>query len=343
MSLTHPAKFNQPTIADVAQRAGVSISTVSRVFNGSAPVNEQTAAKVRDAITELGYAPQTAARNLASQRTNTLGLLLPGIGGDFFSLMLLGVEQAANEAGYDLLISTPRRSHIAQPFQSPLGRHNTDGLLVLVDQDTDELTRLCASGFPVVLLYRSAPDALNIPCVTVENKSGARQAVDHLIEVHGCKQIGFLRGPEGNEDSIWRARGYRESLEAHGLHYDPALVANSEFTEMDAMRAVDLWIRQGRLPQAIFAGSDEAAMGAYMALNQAGIRIPQRVAVVGFDDMTMARYLNPPLTTVRAPTEQVGKIAVQQLVRLIQTGEAETQILLPTELVVRSSCGCPVS
>jgi LacI family transcriptional regulator len=132
-------------------------------------------------------------------------------------------------------------------------------------------------------------------------------------------------------------------LEAHGLRYDPALVANSEFTELDAMRAVDRWIQQGRLPQAIFAGSDEAAMGAYMALNQAGIRIPQKVAVVGFDDMTMARYLNPPLTTVRAPTEQVGKIAVQQLVRLIQTGETETQILLPTELVVRSSCGCPVS
>ena len=343
MNSSHPTKFSQPTIADVAQQAGVSISTVSRVFNGSAPVNEETAVKVRQAIAELGYAPQTAARNLASQRTNTLGLLLPGIGGDFFSLMLSGVEQAANEAGYDLLISTPRRNRSAVQFQSPLGRHNTDGLLVLVEQDTDELIRLCASGFPVVLLYRSAPVALNVPSVTIENKSGARQAVDHLIEVHGYTQIGFLRGPDGNEDSIWRERGYRESLESHGLPFDPALVANSEFRELDAMQAVKQWIEQSRLPQAIFAGSDEAAMGAYMALNQAGIGIPRQIALVGFDDMTLARFLNPALTTVRAPTELVGRMAVQQLVRLIQSGEAEMKILLPTELVVRASCGCRVS
>ena len=343
MSSNHFAKNSQPTIADVARRAGVSISTVSRVFNGSAPVNDEKAIKVRMAITQLGYSPQTAARNLANQRTNTLGLLLPGIGGDFFSLMLSGVEQAANEAGYDLLISTPRRSRSGLKFQSPLGRHNTDGLLLLVEKDTDELTRLCASGFPLVLLYRSAPAGLNIPSVTIENKSGARQAVDHLIEVHGYQHIGFLCGPEGNEDSIWRARGYRESLEAHGLRYDPALVANSEFTELDSLQAVNLWIQQDRLPQAIFAGSDEAAVGAYMALNSAGIRIPQQVALVGFDDMTMARFLNPALTTVRAPTEQVGKIAVQQLVRLIQGGEAGRQILLPTVLVVRASCGCRIS
>ncbi|MDR3575681.1 MAG: LacI family DNA-binding transcriptional regulator [Anaerolineaceae bacterium] len=343
MSNNRLTRNNPPTIADVARRAGCSISTVSRVFNGSAPVTDDKAIKVRLAITQLGYSPQTAARNLASQRTNTLGLMLPGIGGDFLSLLLSGVEQAANEAGYDLLISTPRRSRSELQHQSALGRHNTDGMLVLGEHDTAELTRLCASGFPLVLLYRSAPNTLRIPSVTIENKSGACQAVDHLIEVHGLTQIGFLRGPQGSEDSHWRARGYRESLESHGLSYDPDLVANCEFTEIAAMNAVDRWIQQGRLPQAIFAGSDEAARGAYTALNQAGIRIPQQVALVGFDDVPMARFLNPPLTTVRTPADQVGRIAVQQLVRLIQTGEAELQTQLPTELVVRASCGCHFS
>ena len=337
-SRLHP----RATMADVAQRAGVSIATVSRVINQTAPVAPETEAQVRAAIAELNYRPHTAAQVLAGCKTNTLGLLLPEIGGDFFSLMLRGIEAGARESGYGLLIySTQGVSppNATGPF--PLGEHNTDGLLVFPNSLGDaELIRLHQMDFPVVLLHRSPPQGLDIPCVTVENKSGARRAIDHLIEVHGCRCIAFLTGPEGHEDSYWREMGYREALAVHGIPFDPTLVAMGGFDDQVACDAVSNWLMEGLVFDAIFAGDDEAAVGALTALNQADKRVPQDVALVGFDDTLLSRYLSPPLTTVRAPIEQVGHEAVRQLVRLIRVGWADPLVLLPTELIIRRSCGC---
>ena len=165
--------------------------------------------------------------------------------------------------------------------------------------------------------------------------------VDHLIEVHGRRRIAFLCGPAGNEDSYWRERGYRESLAAHGIPFDPALVASGEFQEGPAKAAVERWLAEDLHFDAIFAADDDSAGGALLALTQAGKRVPEGVALAGFDDTLVSRYLTPPLTTVHAPTERVGQEAVRQLVRLITTGEAEPGILLPTSLVIRQSCGCP--
>jgi|YNPNPStandDraft_1061719.scaffolds.fasta_scaffold07758_2 LacI family transcriptional regulator len=330
------------TIADVARQAGVSIATVSRVLNGASIVSEETASRVRAAIADLHYAPRAAARGLASRRTHTIGLLLPEISGHFFPPLLRGIEAGARENGYSLLIySTQDRTASRDLPYRPLGEHNTDGLLVFTDSlDDAELTRLHKIGFPMVLLYRSAPDSLPIPCVAFENRAGARALVDHLIEVHGHRRIAFLRGPTGNEDSLWRELGYRDSLQAHGLPCDPALVAAGGYDEEEAASAVAGWLTDGQVMDAIFAGDDEAASGAIAALQRAGRRVPDDVAVVGFDDLVISRHLNPPLTTVRAPIEQTGRVAVEQLVRLIRTGTADPLVLLPTELVIRRSCGC---
>jgi len=331
-----------PTIGDVAQHAGVSIATVSRVLNGTAPVVCETEERIRTAIAKLHYVPRSAARVLASQRTNAIGLLLPEIGGWFFPSMLRGIEAAAREAGYDLLIHTVEAAYPLKVSRRALGRHNTDGLIVFTNSvDNEELVHLKQSGFPVVLLHETPPASSDIPVVTIENKSGAQKIVDHLIEVHHCGRIAFLQGPEGHEDSEWRERGYRESLEAHGIPFDETLVASGEFDENAAANAVGQWLMDGVEFDAIFCGDDDAAIGVFSALQRAGRLIPDDVAVVGFDDVPLARFLTPPLTTVRAPTEQVGYDAVRQLVRLMRGERAEPLILLPTELVIRKSCGCP--
>lgn len=334
-------KNSPPTIGDVALRAGVSIATVSRVLNGTAPVIGETAERVHAAIAELHYVPRSAARGLASQRTDTIGLLLPEIGGWFFPSMLRGIEAAAREAGYDLLIHTVDATYPLKASRRALGMHNTDGLIVFTNSvEQDELVHLKQSGFPIVLLHQTPPATLDLPVVTIENKSGAQKLVDHLIEIHNCRRIAFLQGPEGHEDSEWRERGYRESLETHNLPFDESLIANGEFDETIAADAVGQWLLDGVDFDAVFCGDDDAAIGVLSALQRAGRLIPDDVAVVGFDDVPVARFLSPPLTTVRAPTEQVGRDAVLQLVRLIRGERPESLILLPTELVIRKSCGC---
>ena len=339
------------TIDDVARRAGVSISTVSRVVNRTVPVSEEAAARVQAAMIELKYQPRAAARNLATRQTKALGLLLTDISGDFFVPLLRGVEAATAEAGFSLLISTARDglSHSA-------GVHNTDGLLIFADGLDETGLRYCHDlGFPLVLIHQSPPphlpqagntgqaDALDIPCVTVENKAASYRLVEHLIVTHGRRTIGFLRGPHSQEDSYWRELGYRQALDAHGLPFDPALVAPGEFNRVVAHASVDAWLADptaGNRLDAIFAGDDESAVGVLAALHSAGKRVPEDVAVVGFDDQTLAAYLAPPLTTVRAPTEEVGRQAARQLINLIRTGQADRLTLLPTDLVLRRSCGC---
>ncbi len=330
-----------PTIADVANRAGVSIATVSRVLNGTAPVVPETAERIRTAIDELHYVPRAAARILASRRTHTLGLLLPEIGREFFLPLLRGIEREARRVGYDLLIQTTESPDAARPSLGGLGEHNTDGLIIFTGSVEDaELFRLYQNGFPVVLLHQAPPGGAEIPLITVENKSGAERLVEHLIEVHGCRHIAFLRGPEGNDDSEWRERGYRHALETHGLEFDPALVATGGYDEELAQTAVQQWLIDGVEIDAIFAGDDDASSGVLAALHSAGKRVPQDMAVVGFDDQAISRYLTPPLTTVHSPLEQVGEQAVIQLIRSIRGQPVNPITLLKTELVIRRSCGC---
>jgi LacI family transcriptional regulator len=332
-----------PTIADVAKRAGVSIATVSRVVNGNTPVIDETAKRVRSAISDLHYHPRAAARVLASRRTDTLGLLLPEIGGEFFSPLLRGIESEARLAGYDLLVhATSHIPHASTPApHRPLAEHNTDGLIVFTQSiDLDELARLHRNKFPLVLLYQTPPAKTEIPSVMIENKSGAQKLVNHLIEVHGRRRIAFLRGPDGNEDSVERERGYRAALKSHGLAFDPALIGVGGFNEEDGQAAVRKLMADRVDFDAIVAGDDDSAIGALHALKLAGRRVPDEVAVTGFDDLPVARYISPALTTVRAPIEQIGREAVRKLTGLIRGQPAGGRALMRTELVIRESCGC---
>jgi LacI family transcriptional regulator, galactose operon repressor len=331
-------KSRSSTIADVAHRANVSIATVSRVLNGTTPVQPEKAERVRMAMEELQFVPRQAARVLASKRTKTIGLVMSEISGAFFPPMLKGIEDAAYEAGYDLLIHSTQKEG---PSRRPLGEHNTDGLLIFTDSlDHRELHRLHNIDFPIVLLHQTPPDSLDIPVIAIENKNGAAMLVDHLIDKHDRRRIVYLRGQEGHEDSVWREHGYRAALKKHKIKFDPALIARGNFDEEDAFAAVQQLLADGVDFDAVFAGDDDSAFGAIRALRLGGRIVPQDVAVVGFDDVPFARYLSPALTTVRAPIEQVGREAVRQLVRQLNGEQPNPVTLMRTELIIRESCGC---
>ncbi|MBI1280169.1 MAG: LacI family DNA-binding transcriptional regulator [Anaerolineaceae bacterium] len=332
---------SRATIDDVAERAGVSIATVSRVINKTGQVAEATTIRVWDAIASLDYSPHAAARGLASRRTNTIGLILQDISGEFFSPMLRGIEAGTREYGFDLLIHCTHVAGNDEPRLShPLGEHNSDGIIIFNESlSPNEIRRLYRLQFPMVLLHRSPPDGLGIPYVGFENKSGARKLIDYLIDERGYRRIAFLSGPSGSEDSHWREMGYRESLAAHNIEFNPDLLAMGGFNEAQGQAAISQLLKRGEPFDAVFAADDDSAIGALSALKEAGLRVPEDIALVGFDDIRPSHYLTPPLTTVRAPIETAGREAVRQLISLIQTGKAEREILLPTELIIRRSCG----
>lgn len=337
---------HRPTISDVARLAGVSISTVSRVVNDTAPVSDEVGERVRSAIEELSYTPHVAARNLAVRRTTTIGLLLPELSSSFFTPLLRGIEAAVRQTDYDLLIYANPRT--VAGFDSrraqPIGDHNADGMLVFTTTLEDrDIIRNYEHGFPMVLLHRLSPLGLGVPSILFDNRSGVRLAVNHLIEAHTCRRIVFLHGPLGNQESEERERGYREALHQQGIAVDPALILRGGFNERGGYAAITDLVRMGVSFDAVFAGDDEAAVGVLTALRAIGRRVPEDVAVVGFDDLPFAQHLNPSLTTLRAPIEQAGYLAATELFTLLAGGEVDTVTTLPVELVIRQSCGCTPS
>lgn len=335
------SKSSLITIRDIAKQAGVSIATVSRYLNHTTPVSPEVAMRLQQIMAELNYTPHSTARKLATNRTDTVGLLMMNISGDFFTPLLNGIESTTNELGFDLLISSTRHPvRRKMPFYA-LGPNNTDGLLVFANSMPEQdLRHFYNIKFPVVLIHLSPPDGMDIPCVTVENKAATFKIVEHLIEVHQRRQIVFMTGAEGQEDSYWRQLGYQLALEKHRIPCEPARVVLGGFNRDVAAQAIAHLLADNVPFDAVFAGDDEAAVGVIAALQQAGKHVPRDISVVGFDDQRLAPYVSPPLTTVRAPTEEVGRVVARVLIDLIRTGQTDPLTLLPTEIVIRQSCGC---
>jgi DNA-binding LacI/PurR family transcriptional regulator len=216
-------------------------------------------------------------------------------------------------------------------------------MLVFSDGLFDEdLVSLNESGFPMVLVHRTSPKPLTIPSVTVENIEITHRLIEHLIQVHGKRRILFMRGPLHQEDSYRRETGYRSALAANGISFDENLILNGEFERDIAYEVLNDFLANGKQVafDAVFTGDDDAAIGVLRALHKHGYKIPEEVAVVGFDDLGFASFLNPPLTTVRAPTESVGRIATERLFALLENASSGEAIVLPTEIIFRRSCGC---
>lgn len=325
---------------DVARQAGVSVATVSRYINHNVVTSRQVSERIQKVMDELNYVPHATARQLATRKTLVIGLLLTNMFHDFFAPLLSGVESVVNQNGYNLLVAT-HHSGGQKNLEPPVGAHNTDGLLVFADSlDDVQVTRLYKRKFPVVLIHRTPPEELPIPCVTVENRLAARKLVEHLIIQHGKQNIVLVRGPAQHEDSYWREEGYKQALKAHGLPFRKELMLTGEFEREFSYAAMREFLAAPPAFDAVFACDDDSAIGVLKALNETGHRIPEDIALVGFNDINLSSYLTPPLTTVRAPTEQVGQVAAQQLFRILDSETPERVTLLPTQIILRRSCGC---
>jgi LacI family transcriptional regulator len=326
------------TIREVASHAGVSVATVSRALNRSGPVREETRRRVEAAVKALDYHPNSAARSLITRRTRMLGVLLPDLHGEFFSELIRGLDQAAQAAGYHLLVSSSHdnATDLDAALQGMHGR--LDGLIVMAPKVGGAvLSQLLPTHIPLVLL-NSADADLECDALRIDSFGGARDMVQHLVS-HGHRRIAFINGPEENFDAQERLRGYRAGLEAAGLCPDPLLEVPGDFAGSGGHAGAISLLAVRPPPTAIFAANDAMALGALSALREAGVAVPGRMALAGFDDISSARYASPPLTSVRGPIGQLAARAVTRLVSRATTRTA-TRELLPAMLVTRHSCGC---
>ena len=327
------------TIRDVAKASTVSIATVSRVFNDSALVSEDTRARVVEVAQRLGYWPNGIARSLITNRTHTLGALLPDLHGEFFSEVIHGIDIASRERGFHLIVS--RTSSSAQELTSALRsmRGRVDGLLVMAPDLDSESLKALTGNVPAVLLNPEARIP-GVRAVTIANREGAVEVVRHLHEL-GHRRIATICGPARNVDAQQRLEGWRDAMRALQLEPSPELVFRGDFTEHSGYEAAKRLLEAEPRPTAVFVANDYMAVGALGAFQDAGLSVPGDLGIAGFDDIPLARYLTPPLTTVRVDMLGLGQRAVHLLLEPpAENGDEEGRLeRLPTTLVVRSSCG----
>ena len=336
------------TMRDVARAAGVSVATVSRVVNASAVVQEDTRQRVLAVANELRFSPNSAARSLITQRTHALGVVLPDFYGECFSELLRGIDQTAQRHDHHLLVSSSHHDPrgLAAAVRAMRGR--VDGLLVMApDVDVQVLLELLPHGVPTVLLNGAPVDGAVHPDVhsmTVDNFGGAREMTRHLLAL-GHRRIGFIAGAARNADAAERERGHRAALRGARAAVDRALHVRGDFTEAGGWRGARALMALPEPPTAIFCANDAMAIGALSALHDAGVDVPGQVAVGGFDDIPVARFLNPPLTSVRVGIAALGERGAALLLKALaerrSIASAPSRDVLPTEVIVRHSCGAP--
>jgi LacI family transcriptional regulator len=318
------------TIRDVAAKAGVSVATVSRVFNRKGPIREDTMQRVMDVASELQYVPHAGARSLSTRSTRTIGVVLPDLHGEFFSEVIRGIDLAARQAGFHLLLSGSHADREEMRAVVQAVRGLVDGLIVMSpDLEPSALVADLPPGLPVVMLNSKVGGH---PSVTIDNSGGARDVVKHLHAL-GHRRIAFISGPTHNADAEQRRRGYRTAMSALNLE---VIECPGTFTEESGFEAGKALISGRKRPTAVFAANDSMAIGALSAFLEAGLRIPEDVALVGFDDIPIARFLAPPLTTVKVPIAELGR---RGFALLTDGATAKPVAKLSTSLVVRRSCG----
>lgn len=330
------------SIEDVARLANVSISTVSRVVNRSHLVNAETRRRVEEAIRQLGYRPNAFARGLMLRRSEILGLVLPDLHGEFYSEIIRGATRQAREAGYHLVVSTAADNVDGRSLLQSIEQHALlDGVALMVtdirDRAAEELAEL---RIPCVLLDADVSDTPH-DSVIVDQRTGAAQLLRHLIETCQAQRIWFVGGPQTNIDTIIRLSAFEDALAASALARSDDDVCFLDYS----FDAAYEWGRERARHWAgerhfVFAANDNMAAGLLAAAAACGVPVPQRLGIVGFDDMPIARMSRPLLTTVRAPMDETGARAIELLCRrLAEPARPFESIVLRPELVVRESCG----
>ncbi|MEW2178332.1 LacI family DNA-binding transcriptional regulator [Streptomyces sp. NPDC005406] len=350
--------MSAPTVYDVAERSGVSIATVSRVYRTPESVRAQTRERVLEAARELGYVPSGNARGLASRTTGVLGLCFPDYADPdaeadaeadsdaddavmlYSDQIIRGMERAARRHGYALLIAASLEGGPESLVAKVAGR--VDGFAVLAQTVPTEDLEVISRRLPVVML--AGPREIDhLDHIVVANADGERELTRHLIEDHGLRRLVFVGGETDSPDAEARFRGFQEACRDAGLPVpdEPALRTTMMKQAEGALAAETLLDRGGERPEAMLFANDQMAVGALHALARRGVRVPQDMAVTGFDGIPLGRIVQPPLTTVRQPIRRLGEQAVELLVeRLNNTGREPVSLTLPVSVIRRASCGC---
>jgi LacI family transcriptional regulator len=321
----------EATIRDVARRAQLSVATVSRALNGFENVSEQARERIAAAVNELGYVPHAGARSLSLARNNAIGVVLPDLHGEFFSEIVRGMDREASKRGYLLLLSNLHSGseQAANALRAMRGR--VDGLVVMAPHlGAAELSAALPRGLPSILI--NTRDASGqYPAIHLDNAAGARAVVDHLASM-GRRRLVHISGPAENIDAQERAEAFRKAVEIHGIQ---GRVVEGDFEMESGEAAITALLAEGVKFDAVFAANDNMAIGALEALRAAGRRVPDDVAVAGFDDIPLARHLG--ITTVRVRIAELGERALGRLLEGVTKGDAGGDELHAPELVVRST------
>lgn len=326
------------TLEHVARKAGVSTATVSRIINGTGKVSEERRQAVLKAIEEVGYSPNSLAQTLVKGQSMTIGVITQDISSPFYGRILKGIEQGLQGTHYHPIIVS-EEWRIDQHYQAidHLMSRRVDAIIVLdSDPRTDQVLQ-AARHVPVVVVGREVPGHEK-HCIYIDNFRGGHLATKHLIAL-GHQHIVHLAGPDDHIDARDREAGYREALQEAGLPVQEDLVVKGYFNEKDALDATERLLASGVHFTAIFAGNDQAAEGAQLALYRQGLRVPQDVSVVGFDDLPSSAYSRPPLTTIHQPTLEMGKVTVQGVLDML-SGREFVSPEFSVRLVLREST-CP--
>lgn len=330
----------RPTVRQVAALAGVSTATVSRALAAEARVSETLRRRVLDAAAALNYRPNRAARSLRVRRSLTVGVVIPDIQNFFFTGIVRGIEHVLEGETFTFLLGNSEgRADRERIYLETLRSEGAAGFIMVPSQQEPGLYReLQASGLPIVTLDRAAP-GLSVDHVTVTNQEGARAAVQHLIAL-GHRRIAYVGGPPELNVARERLAGYEQALREAGLPVDPVLVRAGDFRQAGGLTAAHALLDLAPRPTAIFVANNLMTLGAYEALHERELHIPEQVAVIGFDDMPWATALRPALTAVAQPTFELGAAAAQLLLaRLRDPQRPFRRVVLETRLMIRGSCG----
>lgn len=334
-----------PTIRDVANRAGVSKMTVSRVINNSGYISQGTRERVQAAIAEIGYVPNTLARGLRFKQTKTLALVIADITNPFFTTLARGVQDTAGEQSFNVIFCNTDESERKQADQLiTLVQKRVDGVLLVPARSSAEpVSFLSDQGIPVVVVDRRVPDCL-ADSVRCDSVAGARELTRLLLDL-GHRQIAALSGPESVSTALDRVTGCRQAFTEAGLECSLLLACHDEYTQAGGYRMAQRALSHSPRPTALFAGNNFIAFGAYRAIRDAGLRVPEDVALVAFDDLPPSFTVDPFLTVVAQPAYEMGQRATQILLdRLLSQRDTPCQeIILPYKVIVRRSSGDPLT
>jgi LacI family transcriptional regulator len=326
---------NAITIHDIAREAKVSPSTVSRVLNGNVPVAPEKRAAVLAVIKQLNYRPNTIAQGLVRRRTAAVGVMTQSIASPFYGAILVGIEHGLSGSGYHAIFTSGNwRTEDELSALDRLSQRRVDALILLTGVLPDDRLLRFAADLPLVIIGRSIA-GIEDRCLRVNDFQAAYEATRYLIML-GHRRIAHIAGPSLHQDATDRRAGYQAALTESGLAIEPQLIVEGNYTEQSGLLAMQALLSRAEMFSAIFAGNDQMAYGARLALYRNGIRVPEDVSLVGFDDQYGSAYTTPPLTTVRQPTYDMGHAAAQAILRLLD-GQPPALPSFTTELIIRES------